>query len=52
MAGLGAALCLLNPVLDQVEVSPVWMVDLPTLPRPNQSRSLLPLGQGLGLRLP
>lgn len=52
MAGLGAALCLLSPTLDEVEVNTVWMVDLPRLPRPNRNQPLLPLGQGLGLRLP
>ena len=52
MAGPGAAVSV-NPTLDRLEVNILcgWL-DLLMLPRPNRNQQLLPLGRGLGLRLP
>lgn len=56
LAGLGAALCPHNPLLDKVETDPyahgLTCCCCPVQTRPGRNQWLLPLGCGLGLRLP
>lgn len=56
LAGLGAALCPHNPLLDEVETDTytdgLTCCCCPVQTRPGRNQWLLPLGCGLGLRLP